>query len=96
MEHAGQGRFPCAPLVTVLYRGCVDEGRVGHGFPVWNMLLGYVSHVLLGKFRVTFEIGKKMQILTPDAKLIWIVIQFWSEQNERIRIPQDIKMTLAA
>jgi hypothetical protein len=27
----------------------VEEGRVGHGFPVWNMLLGYVSHVLLGK-----------------------------------------------
>jgi hypothetical protein len=25
---------------------------VGHGFPVWNMLLGYVSHVLLGKLRL--------------------------------------------
>ena len=27
----------------------MEEGRVGHGFPVWNMFLGYVSHVLLGK-----------------------------------------------
>ena len=32
-----------------LCRSCVEEGRVGHGFPVWNMFLGYVSHVLLGK-----------------------------------------------
>jgi hypothetical protein len=28
----------------------VEEGKVGYGFPIWNMLLGYVSHVLLGKF----------------------------------------------
>ncbi len=33
----------------------MEEGRVGHGFPVWNMLLGYVSHVLLGKSRLCLE-----------------------------------------
>jgi hypothetical protein len=37
------------------WRVCVEEGRVGHGFPVWNMLLGYVSHVLLGKLRFCLE-----------------------------------------
>jgi len=28
-------------------RNCIDEGKMGHGYPVWNILLGNLNHILL-------------------------------------------------
>jgi len=34
-------------IIIDTVRSCIDEGFVGEGFPVWNHILGSVSHVLL-------------------------------------------------
>ena len=34
-------------IIIDTIRSCIEEGHLGEGFPVWNHLLGFVSHVLL-------------------------------------------------
>jgi hypothetical protein len=54
-------------FVTCIYsRSCIDEGYLGEGFPVWNHILGYVSHVFLcfvptANFLVYCLVGNKFR-----------------------------------
>ena len=50
-------------------RSCRAMGREGEGFPAWNHLLGYVSHVLLSfvptaNFIVYCLVGNKFRYCT--------------------------------
>ena len=55
-------------------RSCIEEGYLGEGFPVWNHLLGFVSHVLLSfvpsaNFIVYCLVGNKFRQI-PNLLLI--------------------------
>ena len=52
----------------VTYRDCIAEGQLGSGFPAWNILLGFVSHVLLcavptANFLVYCLVGNKFRYI---------------------------------
>ena len=54
--------------MTLCCRSCIEDGYVGEGFPVWNHLLGYVSHVLLcfvptANFLVYCVVGNKFRYI---------------------------------
>ena len=41
----------------------MDAGKIGHGYPMWNIILGYISHILLGKVSSYSTTFIKMVIL---------------------------------
>eukprot|EP00090_Calanus_glacialis_P026311 TRINITY_DN41336_c0_g1_i1.p1 TRINITY_DN41336_c0_g1~~TRINITY_DN41336_c0_g1_i1.p1 ORF type:complete len:130 (-),score=18.97 TRINITY_DN41336_c0_g1_i1:3-392(-) len=55
-------------IIIDTLRACIDEGFLGEGFPVWNHILGYVSHVFLclvptANFLVYCLVGNKFRMI---------------------------------
>merc|ERR1719318_41922 len=55
-------------IIIETLRSCIDEGFLGEGFPVWNHVLGYVSHVFLcfvptANFLVYCLVGNKFRMI---------------------------------
>lgn len=55
-------------IIIDTLRSCIDAGKLGEGFPVWNHILGSVSHVFLclvptANFLVYCLVGNKFRLV---------------------------------